>query len=102
MSKWYKTTLAGVAQWIECQPAPLKGGWFHSWSGHVPGLLAGPPLPLGVFERYRIDAYLSHMEVPFPLFLPPFPSLKRNKVFFNGIKPVSFLTKGMNTSNVLG
>ena len=35
VNKYYKLALAGVAQWIECQPAcELKGRWFDSQSGH--------------------------------------------------------------------
>ena len=33
--------LAGVAQWIGCEP---KGRWLDSQSGHMPGLRAGSPV----------------------------------------------------------
>ena len=59
--------LAGVAQWIEHWPAcERKGHIFHSQSGHMPGP------QLGACNR---SVYLSHIDVPPPPFLPPFPSL---------------------------
>ena len=45
----------------------LKGRWFDSRPGYMPGLWAGSPI--GAYERQ------PHIDVPLPLFLPPFPSL---------------------------
>ena len=36
--------LAGVAQWIECQPLNQEDCCFDSQSGHMPGLLARSPV----------------------------------------------------------
>ena len=54
------SALAGVAQWIEHQPANQKV------AGSIPS--QGTAGPLGVWEMQPIDVSL-------PLFLPPFPSL---------------------------
>ena len=62
-----KTALAGVAEWIECQPVNQKV--ISSISSQGTCLGCGPGPKLGVHERQpHIDAFLS-------LFLPPFPSL---------------------------
>ena len=59
--------LAGVAQWIEC--------WLVNQrvSGLIPSqdtcLGCGPGPQLGAYDRQ------AHIDVAFPLFLPPFPSL---------------------------
>ena len=56
-------TLAGVALWIECQ--------LDAWSGHMPGLWAGPQL--GTCERQPINVSLVHQCFSLSLspFLPP-------------------------------
>ena len=44
MAKEVICALAGVPQWIECQPAyKPEGRWFNSQSGHMPGLWARSP-----------------------------------------------------------
>ena len=50
-----------------------KGHWFDYQSGHMPGF--GPGLQYGACERQ------PHIDVSLPLFFPPFPSLKINKIF---------------------
>ena len=64
----FKLALAGVAQWIDCQPANQRV------TGLIPGqgtcLGCGPGPHLGVCEGQ------PHTDVSLPLFLPPFPSLK--------------------------
>ena len=65
------SALAGVAQWIECQPSN------QSVVGSIPSqgtrLGCGPGPHEGAHER------LLHIDVSLPLFLPPFLSLKINK-----------------------
>ena len=67
-----RTALAGVAQWIECQPVNLKV------TGSSPGqgtyLGCGPGPQLGACERLPINVSLKQ-DVSLPLFLPPFFSL---------------------------
>ena len=66
-------TLAGVAQWIEHWPAN------QAVTGLTPSLGTclgcGPGPRLGACERQ------PHVDVSLPLFLPPSPSLKMNKIF---------------------
>ena len=47
----------------------LKGCWFDSWSGHMPGLQARSGPQWGACKRQ------PHIDVPLPLFLPPVPSV---------------------------
>ena len=65
--------LAGVAQWIEHWPANQRV------AGSIPSqgtcLACGPGPQCGVCESQ------PHIDVFLPLFLPPFPSLKINKIF---------------------
>ena len=56
--------LAGVAQWIECQPANRKVTGLIPGQGSCLGCMPGPQL--WVWERQLIDVSL-------PLFVPPFP-----------------------------
>ena len=64
--------LAGVAPWVEHQPAcEPKDHGFDSQSGHMPGFWVGPWL--GVRERQAIDIFLT-WGCFFPS-LPPYPSL---------------------------
>ena len=62
-------TLAGVAQWIEHGIANQRV------AGSIPSqgtfLGCGPGLPWGACKRQ------PHTDVSFPLFLSPFPSLKK-------------------------
>ena len=53
----------------------LKGHWFDSGSGHMPGLQVGS-LHLAQWGRARSNQliFLSHITVSLPLFLPLFPS----------------------------
>ena len=45
LKKKFIHALAGVAQWIECQPASQlnQHHWFNSQAGHKPGLQAWSP-----------------------------------------------------------
>ena len=67
LSKKNKCALAGVAQWIECQPANQRV------AGSIPSqgtcLDCGPGPQWGARERQ------PHTDVSLPLFLPPFTSL---------------------------
>ena len=65
-----KMALAGVAQWIECQPANQR----------VVGLISSQGTCLGCGQGPRCGALegQSITHCGFPLFLPPFPSLKIN------------------------
>ena len=65
--------LAGVAQWIECKPAKQKVAGLIPSQGHMSGLWARSPAGTCEME--------PHIDVSLPLFLPPFSSLKINKVF---------------------
>ena len=69
--KLKQVALAGVAQWIECQPVNQRV------TGSIPGqgtcLGYGPGSQWGVHERQ------PHIDVSLPLFLPPSSSLKINK-----------------------
>ena len=69
--------LAGVAQWIERQPANLKSGcWFDSHSGHTPGLHARSPV-WGVGEvTYQC---FSHVDVSLPFLSPSLPRFLKSK-----------------------
>ena len=64
--------LAGVAQWIECQPTNQRVTGSIPSLGHMLGVRAMSPAG-GAHERQ------PHIEVSLPLFLPPFPSLEINK-----------------------
>ena len=72
------SALAGAAQWIEHQPAN------QNITGLIPSqgtcLGCGPGAQQGARERH------PHIDVSLPLFLPPFPSLKINKIFKNILK----------------
>ena len=67
--KWF-ATLAGVAQWIQCQPENQRV------AGSIPsqgtGLCCGPGPQLGACERQLFHVARTLMVLP--LFLPPFPS----------------------------
>ena len=65
--KYFRTALAGVAQWIECQPMNQGGTGSIPSQGTSLGYRPGPQL--GACERQ------THMDVSLPLFLPSFPSL---------------------------
>ena len=54
----------------------LEGHQFDSWSGHMPGLQAR--FPVGGLQEAP-----SLFNVSLLLFLPPFSSLKYNKIFKN-------------------
>ena len=60
LSKLPNVALAGVAQWIECQPAN------QSVTSQGTCLGCGPGSWCRVYERQ------PHIDVSFPLFLPPF------------------------------
>ena len=82
--------LAGVAQWIEHQPANGKA---TSWlPGQGACLGCGPGSPTGGV-REATDPCMPHIGVSLPLFLPPFPSLKINKIF---LKDLIFLSEVQN------
>ena len=53
-----KVALAGVAQWIECQPVNRGDRWFGSQSEHMPGLRAKSPV--GVCEGQPVHVSLTH------------------------------------------
>ena len=63
------SNLAGVAQWVECQPANQKVA--NLIPGHGRCLSCGPGPQLGACERQLIDVFL-HIDVslPFPSSLP--------------------------------
>ena len=70
------SALAGVAQWTEHWPANQKV------TGSIPGqgtFLYCRPGPWLGCARGNQSMFLSHTDVSFPLFLPPF-SLKINKI----------------------
>ena len=56
--KYSRIALAGVAQWVECQPVNQKV------TGLIPSqsscLGCGPGIWLGAYERQLIDVYLAH------------------------------------------
>ena len=65
--------LAGVAQWIECQPANQRATSSIPCLRHMAGLRARSPVG-------GAQAATTHLVFPFlPLFLPLFPFLKLNK-----------------------
>ena len=71
----YKSTLAGVAQWIEHQPVNLKVAGSFPGRGTCPGCWPGPQL--GACERQPIDISFTHQ-----CFSPSLAfSLKINKAF---------------------
>ena len=59
--------LVGVAQWIECGPANQKAASSIRSQGACLGCRPSPQY--GARERQ------PHIDVSFPLFLPPFPSV---------------------------
>ena len=60
----------GSVDWASsCEP---KGRWFHSQSGHMPGLWARSPVGGACLRQLHIDVSLN-------LFLPPFPSKNKFK-----------------------
>ena len=65
--------LAGMASWIEHCPAKSKV------TGSIPSqstcLGCRAWSAFGAYVRSNRSMFLSHMDVSFPLFLPPFPSL---------------------------
>ena len=67
--RFYLFSLAGMAQWIEHWHANQKAA--SSIPGHSPCLGCRPDLQLGAFKRQLI----SHIAIPLPLFLLPFPPL---------------------------
>ena len=70
--------LAGVAQWIEHWLAKRKLAGLipvraHAWVvGQVPGW---------GYATGNQSMFISHIDAFLPLFIPPFPSLKINKIF---------------------
>ena len=54
----FTVALAGVAQWIECQPANQKVAGLIPSQGTCLG--CGPGAQLGACERQRIDVSLAH------------------------------------------
>ena len=66
-SKLWSPALAGVAQWIECQPVNQRVAGSIPIQGTCPG--CGPGPQWGACERQ------PHTEVSHPLFLLPFPSV---------------------------
>ena len=67
-SKLFKWALAGVDQWIEHQPVNLRA------AGSVPS--QGTCLDCRPGAQQRVHERQPQIDVFFPLFLPPFPSLK--------------------------
>ena len=59
--------LAGIAQWIECQPANQRVTSLIPSQGTCLGCRPGPQL--GAHEEK------PHIDVSLPVFLPPLPSL---------------------------
>ena len=71
------STLAGVAQWIECQPVNQKVTGLIPSQGTCLGFRPGPHL--GAHERQPIDVSLTHLCFS-PSLSPSLPfSLNRNK-----------------------
>ena len=68
--KKQKPTLAGMAEWIECRPANQRVTSSIPSLGHMPGLRV----------RSLVGGAGEATDVSLPLFLPPFPSLKINKI----------------------
>ena len=66
-----EVALAGVAQWIECQPVNQKVAGSIPSQGTSPG--CGPGPQLGAYKRQLM--YLLHIDVSLPVFLSLFPSL---------------------------
>ena len=66
-----------MAQWIEELSHKAKGRRFNSQSGHMPGMQARSPV--------RACERQQHTDVSLPFFLPPFPSLKINKIFYKKV-----------------
>ena len=65
------STLAGVAQWTECQPVN------QMVAGSIPS--QGTCLGCGTGPQWGAHKRQPHIDVSLPPFLPPFPSLKINK-----------------------
>ena len=69
--EWLHPGWCGSVDWVPaCEP---KGCQLDSHSGHLPGLWARSPGG-GLRET-------TNYNVSLPLYLPPFPSLKMNKIF---------------------
>ena len=67
--------MAGMAQWIEWQPANWKVTGLIPGQGTCLGYRPGSQVPSWVREeRQQIDVSLTQV-VFLPVFLPPFPSL---------------------------
>ena len=66
-----ESTMVGVAQWIECQPANQRAAGLIPSQGTCLG--CGPGPKLGAHKRQ------PHIDVSLPFFLLPFPSIKINK-----------------------
>ena len=64
------SALAGVSQWIECQPAQQRVN--SSVPSQSTCLGCGPGPQCGAYKRH------PNIDVSLPLFLPPFP-LSKNK-----------------------
>ena len=61
-----------MAQWIECRPVKQRV------AGSIPS--QGTCLGCGPGPQYGASESQPHIDVSLPLFLPPFPSLKVNKL----------------------
>ena len=70
----------GSVGWVSS--CKVKGCWFDSWSGHMPGLWV--QTPVGVCTGGNWSMFVSHIDLSLLLSLPPFPSLQKyiNKIFF--------------------
>ena len=66
--------------WLSCWvlSCRLKGCWFNSWAGKVPGLQVWSSA--GVCARGNWLIFLFHIDVSLPLFLPLFLSLWKYKI----------------------
>ena len=62
-----QSALAGVAQWIECWPANQRV------TGLVPS--QGTCLSYEPGPQWGVHKKKTHIDVSFPVFLPPLPSL---------------------------
>ena len=70
--------LAGVAQWIECQPAN------QIVTGSIPS--QDTFLGCGPGPQWRVRERQPHSDISLPFFLPPFPSLKKWRKSLKKIK----------------
>ena len=84
--EFLKPALAGVAQWIECQPVNWKDTGLILSQGICLSCTPGPQLR--AWERQPIDISLAHQ--CFPSFLSPSLPFSLQKTFKESLKPPKF------------